>query len=96
MISPMIFDSVNVAKCLWSLSVYCNSIWYEIKISSHFYVCDGAGGVHVCVRMEWEVFIAIAWDETSIFVAVHFSMKNIYQLRDRGRAVKWSNVGVSH
>ena len=41
------------------------------------------------------VFIAIAWDDTSILVAVHFSMKNIYQFCDRGRAVMWSNVGVS-
>ena len=51
--------------------------------------------VVVCVCMEWVVFIAIAWDETSILVAVHFSMKNIYQLCDRGRAVMWSNVVVS-
>ena len=51
--------------------------------------------VCVCVCMEWVVFIAIAWDETSILVAVHFSMKNIYQLCDRGRDVMWSNVGVS-
>ena len=51
--------------------------------------------VCMCVCMEWVVFIAIAWDETSILVAVHFSMKNIYQLCDRDRAVMWSNVGVS-
>ena len=57
----------------------------------------GGGGVCVCVCvcMEWVFFIAIAWDETNILVAVHFSMKNIYQLCDRGRAVMWSNVGVS-
>ena len=34
--------------------------------------------VYVC--MEWVVFIVIAWDEASILIAVHFSMKNIYQL----------------
>ena len=51
--------------------------------------------VCVSVCMEWVVFTAIAWDETSILVAVHFSMKNIYQLCDRGPAVMWSNVGVS-
>ena len=53
--------------------------------------------VCVCVwmRMEWVIFIAIAWNETSILVAVHFSMKNIYQLCDRGRNVMWTNVGVS-
>ena len=70
-------------------------------------MCDGGGGggggggvcvcvcVCLCVCMEWVVFIAIARDETNILVAVHFSMKNIYQLCDRGRAVMWSNVGVS-
>ena len=72
-------------------------------------MCDGGGGVDVCVSvcvcvcvcvcvwmcMEWVIFIAIAWDETSILVAVHFSMKNIYQLCDRGRTVMWSNVVVS-
>ena len=51
--------------------------------------------VCVCVCMERVIFIAIAWDETNILVAVHFSMKNIYQLCDRGRAVMWSNIGVS-
>ena len=51
--------------------------------------------VCVCLCMEWVVFIAIAWDENNILVAVHFSMKNIYQLCSRGRAVMWSNVGVS-
>ena len=58
-------------------------------------VCGGGVGVGVCVCMEWVVFIAITWDETSILVVVHFSMKNIYQLCDRGWAVMWSNVGVS-
>ena len=59
-------------------------------------VCVGVS-VSVCVWMcmEWVIFIAIVWDETSILVAVHFSMKNIYQLCDRGRAVMWNNVGVS-
>ena len=43
-------------------------------------MCDGGGGGGggggVCA---WSgvVFIAIALDETSILVAVHFSMKNI-------------------
>ena len=55
-------------------------------------MCDGGGGcVCVCV---WGIFIAIAWDVTSILVAVHFSMKNIYQLCDQGRAVMWSNIVV--
>ena len=40
-------------------------------------------------------FIAVALDETSILVAVHFSMKNIYQSCDLGRAVGWSNVDIS-
>ena len=68
-------------------------------------MCDGGGGggggvcvcvcacVHAC--MQWVIFIAIALDETSILVAVHFSIKNIYQLCDRGRTMMWSNVGVS-
>ena len=45
----------------------------------------GGGGVCVCVCVH----------ETTILVAIHFSMKNIYQLCDLGRAVMWSNVGVS-
>ena len=34
-------------------------------------------------------------DETTILVAVHFSMNNIYQSCDLGRAVMRSNVDVS-
>ena len=39
-------------------SLYCNCIWYEIKISSRFYVCDGDGGdggvcVYVCAWSGW-------------------------------------------
>ena len=51
-------------------------------------MCDGGGGgggVCVCV-CAWSgmVFIAIALHETTILVAVHFSMKkNIYQSCDR-------------
>ena len=41
------------------------------------------------------IFIAIALDETGILVAVHFSVKNIYQSCDLGHAVIWSNVDVS-
>ena len=41
------------------------------------------------------IFIAIALDETSILVAVHVSMKNIYQSCNLSRAVSWSNVDVS-
>ena len=41
------------------------------------------------------LFITITLDETSILVAVHFSMKNIYQSCDLGRAVMRSNVDVS-
>ena len=59
--------------------------------SAHAFMCVRWG---VCA---WSgvVFIAIALDETGILVAVHFLMKNIYQSCDRGRAVRWSNVGVS-
>ena len=42
----------------------------------------------------WHV-IAIALDETGIFVAVHFSMKNIYQFCDLGHAMVWSNLNAS-
>ena len=41
------------------------------------------------------IFISIVLDETSILVAVDFSMKNIYQLYELGRAVGQSNVDVS-
>ena len=59
-----------------------------VCVCVYVYVC-------VCVCMEWVVLIAIARDESSILVSVHFSMKSIYQLCDRDRAVMWSNVGVS-
>ena len=41
------------------------------------------------------IFIAIAIDETDIRVAVHFSMKNIYQSCDLRCAFGRSNVDVS-
>ena len=41
------------------------------------------------------IFIAIALDETCILVAVYFSMQNIYQSCDVGRALGHSNVNVS-
>ena len=40
------------------------------------------------------IFIVIALDETSILVAVQFSMQNIYQSCDLGRALWRSNVDV--
>ena len=75
-----------------------------VVVSSHFHVCDGGGsggGVCVCVCLclcAWSrcFFIAIAWDETNILVAVDFSMKT-FTMCDWGRAVMWSmwsNVGV--
>ena len=41
------------------------------------------------------IFIAIALDETSILVALHFLMQNIYQSCDLGHAVGQSNDSVS-
>ena len=41
------------------------------------------------------IVIAIALDETSIRVAVYFSMQNIYQSCDLVRAVRRNNVYVS-
>ena len=41
------------------------------------------------------IFIAIAGDETSILVAVHFSMHRIYQSCDIGLALGRGNVDVS-
>ena len=38
------------------------------------------------------IFIVIALDETSILVAVQFSMQNIYESCDLGRAFWQSNV----
>ena len=40
------------------------------------------------------IFNAIALDETSILVAVYFSMQNIYQSCDLGRTLRRSNVDV--
>ena len=41
------------------------------------------------------IFIDIALDETSKFVVVHFSMKNIFQSCDLGRAMGRSKADVS-
>ena len=41
------------------------------------------------------IFMAITLDETSILVALHFSMQNIYQSCDLDHAVGRSNVNVS-
>ena len=69
------------SHCLFTVTVS------DMKLrSAHALMCAMVV-VCVCVCMEWVVFIAIARDETSILVAVHFSMKNIYQLRGQGRAV---------
>ena len=51
--------------------------------------------VVVCVCVCVCACVCVHGDETTILVVIHFSMKNIYQLCDRGRAVMWSNVGVS-
>ena len=40
------------------------------------------------------IFIVIALDETSIVVAVQFSLQNIYESLDLGRALWWSNIDV--
>ena len=40
------------------------------------------------------IFIAIALDETSVLVAVQFSMQNIYESCDLGRALWRSNIDV--
>ena len=41
------------------------------------------------------IFIAIALNKTSILVALHFSMQNIYQSCGLVHAMGWSNVNVS-
>ena len=51
-------------------------------------------GLFFCIK-EIYIFIAIALDETSILVAVHFLMQNIHQSCDLGRALGRSNVHVS-
>ena len=40
------------------------------------------------------IFIAITLDETSILIAVYFSIQNIYQSCDLGRILRQSNVDV--
>ena len=45
-------------------------------------------------KAEYLHFIVNALDETSIFVAVQFSMQNIYESCDLGRALWRSNVDV--
>ena len=51
--------------------------------------------IYVTATIYIYIFIAIALNETSILVAVHFSMQNIYQSCDLGHAVGRSNVNVS-
>ena len=51
--------------------------------------------IYVTATIDIYIFIAIALNETSILVAVHFSMQNIYQSCDLGHAVGRSNVSVS-
>ena len=50
---------------------------------------------YIFANLNIYIFIAITLDETSIPVAVHFSMKNIYQSYDVGCAMGWSNIAVS-
>ena len=46
-------------------------------------------------RLNIYIFIVISLDETSILVGVQFSMQNIYELFDLGRAMWRSNVDVN-
>ena len=66
----------------------------DMKLA-HAFMCVVVVSWCVCVHGVGCFFVANALDETSIPVVVHFLMKNIYQSYDRGRAVRWSNVGVS-
>ena len=54
MVSPMIFDSVNLpnaySHCFF---MQCNCIWYEMN--SHINMCGGGGCVCVCMCV-------CAWD----------------------------------
>ena len=50
----------------------------------------------VCSIYYIYIFIAIALHETSILVAIHFSMKNINQSCDLGCAMGQTNIDVSH
>ena len=76
------------SHCLFTVTVYvpdmksrsahafmCVMVVVVVAVCVCMCVC-----VCVCVCMEWVFFVAIVWDETSILVAVHFSMKNIYKL----------------
>ena len=47
------------------------------------------------LSVDIDIFIAIALDQTCIFVTVYFSMQNIYQSYNLGRALGQSNVNVS-
>ena len=52
---------------------------------------DHKNALEICLKVYIYVFIGIALDETSILVALHFSMQNIYQSCDLGQ----SNSNVS-
>ena len=60
--------------------------WRKEEVRSHALM-----DIHYYIH----IFIAIALDETSILVALHFSMQNIYQSCDLGHAVGRSNINVS-
>ena len=47
------------------------------------------------INLNIYIFIAIALDETSILVALHFLMQHIYESCDLGHAVGRRNVNVS-
>ena len=52
----------------------------------------------ICFKRQFSniyIFIAIVLDETSLLIAVYFSMQNIYQSCDLIHVVIWSNVDVS-
>ena len=49
----------------------------------------------MCLSLDMYIFITVALDETNILVPVYFSMQNIYQSCDLGRALGLSNVYVS-
>ena len=87
-------------RLYWSLSIFVMSISIsESRVTPDFTrstysakKCTVSSGHRLSRNIC--IFIVIALDETSILVAVQFSMQNIYESCDLGRTLWRSNVDV--
>ena len=86
--SKHFLQSFQVKECFYAIIV----IKHDSLSGSGF---NSSLEAQQMLRHNTYIFIAIVLDETSILVAVHFSMKNIYQSCDLGHAVGWRIFNIS-